>query len=47
MDVDGILLGVCGLFLFAVLGLLSIGLIQLKLDKGHAAVKEIERERCS
>jgi hypothetical protein len=47
MDVDGILLGVCGLMVLAVWGLLGIGLIQLRLNKGHAAVKESERERYS
>lgn len=47
MDVDGILVAVCGLLVLVVWGLLGIGLIQQRLNKGHAAVKEIERERCS
>lgn len=47
MDVDGMLLGVCGLLVLVVWGLLGIGLIQQRLNKGHAAVKEIEREQRS
>jgi hypothetical protein len=41
------LLAVCGLLVLAGCGLLGIGLIQLRLNKGHAAVKESEREQRS
>lgn len=45
MDVDVVLVLLCGSLVLSVLGLLALGLLQRRVNKGHAAVRRDHNEQ--
>ena len=45
MDVDVVLVLLCGSLVLSVVGLLALGLLQRRVNKGHAAVRRDDHGR--